>query len=735
MRWFMLAACLGVIAPAIATIPEGVEPSFLVPTVNGKAIKVTGTFWQQGGQWYADASLWKELGVVLKNTEQGNLSATALGITFTLDAASQTVALEVPADRLPTQAMTRYPSVPPLSKAAPGVLINYSLAGRITQNSQALSVGHEVRTAGLWGVFSTSGQVNWDSTRGGQYVRGSTYWQFDDHKRQVTYQAGDVMAGGSSPVQLGGVRIAKDPESLDPYNPIYAQPTLGGLALDPATVTVLANEAQVASHDVTRGPFTVDHFPLAPGRNRTQLVVQDAFGRQTVLSESQFYFSPSILKKGAKTWELAAGAVRNGFDDYSDVGASARFAYGLNDRWTLQGSAQADKDHRNTTLGLRTTLGVAGTLDAQVGQSSGPQGTGTSYKLIYDYQGPQLGVHAEHERNDNFWRLSNLPVDERSRLSLAWHSKDNAFRVQGGISTLKNKEVDFRFADVSLRYTKGPHSISAGASVNLDTHQPQFEIAYRYQFENGSMGARARKSPDISGSLYGSYRGEVAERRYTVQGEVTERSGDQSLRASAMLQGQLVDARVDASYSADTASLSGTVNGAIHIGKGGITPLRTSTDSYAVIDVPGVAGVPIKVNGRLVGTTDKNGRLVTGQVGSLVATQVKLDDRALPAEVQVETSAQNVAAKRRSGVHVEFPVKTMNARSFTVKRADGLAIAPGTKVISESENTVLGFDGELFLEQAQPGQKLTVEGQGCTIKLPTPLPAFEAVPELACSGD
>lgn len=735
MRQFMLAACLCVIAPAIAAMPDGIEPAYLAPSINGKPVQNIAMFWQQDGQWFAEAGQWKSLGVQLNETEQGDLSAISLGIELKVDVASQTVDLIVPAERMPAQAKTRFANVPQLSPAAPGVLVNYSLAGRLTENSQAVSIGHEVRTAGRWGVLSTSGQANWSTDQGAQYLRGTTYWQFDDNKRLITYQAGDVIAGGSSPVSLGGVRIAKDPDGLDPYNPSYAQPSLGALALDAATVTVLTNSAQVASHDVTKGPFTVERFPLAPGRNRTQLVVNDTYGRQTVLSESQFYFSPQILRKGAKTWELAAGAVRESFDDYGKVGASARFAYGLSDRWTLQGSAQADREHRNTTLGVRTVLGVAGTLDAQVGQSSGPEGTGTSLKLAYDYQGPQFGIHAEHERNDNYWKLSNLPVEERTRLAMTWHTKDNAFRVGAGASSLKTKDLDVRFADVSVRYGRGPHTVSAGASFNLDTHEPQFDLGYRYQFDQGSLAVRARKAPDITTSLSGSYRGELAGRKFTVQGEVQDRQGEQSMRASGMVQGELVDARVDASYRYGAASLSGSVNGAVHIGKGSITPLRTSQDSFAVIDVPGVAGVPVKVNGRLMGVTDKHGRLVAGQVGSLVATQVKLDDRALPAEVQVETSEQNVAAKRRSGVHVVFPVKTQNARVFKVKRADGQEIAPGTKVTSEHENTVLGFDGELFLEHAQPGQKLNVEGQGCSITLPAPLSAFEAAPELVCSGD
>lgn len=691
-------------------------------------------FWQVDGQWVADAVEWKTMGVELTPEEQGDITATSLGIELKVYEASQTAVFEVPAERMPPQTRTQFSSVPTLSPAAPGVLLNYSLAGRFSQGGQAVSFGHEVRTAGRWGVLSTSGQANWSSELGASYVRGTTYWQFDDNKRLITYQAGDVVSGGKSSVALGGIRIARDPKGLNPYNPTYAQPSLGGLAVDAATVTVLSNSAQVANHNVTRGPFTVERFPLAPGRNRTQLVIRDAYGRQTVLSESNFYFSPSILRKGERTWEVAAGALRNGYAGYGEVGATGHFAYGLSDKWTIQGGAQADKEHRNTSLGVRTTLGMAGAIDAQVGQSSGPQGTGTSLRVSYDYQGPQFSVRAEHERNENYWELSNLPVEERSRLSMSWHTQDNALSLRAGASSLKTKTFEARYADVGARYSRGPHSVSAGATFNLATREPQFDVGYRYQFDQGTVAVRARKAPNVTATLFGSYRTELAGNRVSLQGDVTQRDGQQSVRASGMMAGQLLDARVDATYSNGAASVSGSMNGAVHIGSGGITPLRTTQDSFAVIDVPGVAGVPVKVNGRVVGVTDKTGRVVAGQLGSLAITQVKLDDRELPIEVQLESSEQRVAAKRRSGVHVVFPVKTQNARVFTVKRADGQPIEVGTAVTSEQESTVIGFDGELFLEKPLPGQDLALVGQGCNVSIPSPLPAFTDETVLVCQA-
>ena len=54
---------------ASAAVPEGVEPSVLLPTVGGKISKEPAIFWQHKGQWFADAETWAHLGVVLQAGE------------------------------------------------------------------------------------------------------------------------------------------------------------------------------------------------------------------------------------------------------------------------------------------------------------------------------------------------------------------------------------------------------------------------------------------------------------------------------------------------------------------------------------------------------------------------------------------------------------------------------------------------------------------------------------------
>ena len=422
MRGRALAVLLLAASSASAAVPDGVAPAFLVPVIGGKAKADPLTFWQQGGQWFAEPATWREVGLQLPPGQTEPMSAQALGVGFVVDEATATVALDLPADRLKAQRVARDRTERgPIAPPAPGVLVNYSVAGMVSEQQQALSLGHEVRKAGRWGVISTSGQVNTD-TAGTGYVRGVTRWQKDDPNRLVTYQAGDVFAGPSSSlVNLGGVRVAKDPRALDPLTPTYPVPMLGGLALDPATVEVLANRARVLQGRVGKGPFTADGSALGTGAQQTQVVVRDPYGRETVVSDQRFYVAPTLLRQGLTTWEVAAGRVRQGESDYGTLGATGSVARGLNDRWTLRGTAQTSTDGKaNVALGATTALGTYGTLDLELGTST--RG-GQRQAVAYDYRGPRFGVRLEHERQQDYWRLrapGAVEVEQRTRGSVFW---------------------------------------------------------------------------------------------------------------------------------------------------------------------------------------------------------------------------------------------------------------------------------------------------------------------------
>lgn len=736
MRRLLLAAVLALtLAPAVAAIAEGTPPMFLEPVVDGQR-KAVSTFWEYEGQWMAEASTWESLGVILEPGEEGRaLSAAELGIGFDVHLEDMTVAMSIPADRLPMQTQRTANDQAPLAPMAPGVLVNYSLAGSVAEDHQAVSIGHELRFRALGGVITTSGQANWSSTSGAAYTRGLSRWQRDDVQRQVVYQVGDVMATGSGrPVNLGGVRVAKDPRALDPNTPTWPVPVLGGVALDPGQVRVLANEAEVLRQDVERGPFTIDHYGLNPGRNSTSVVVRDQFGRETVLQQQDLYFTRDLLRDGLATWEVAAGRVRNGRDDYGDVGAAAAVAWGASDRWTLHASAQVDSNsHSNATVGATTVLGaVGGVLDVEAGRSTGPEGPGSRVAASYDWRTRTAGVRVEHERQDNWWQLepaSGVALERATRLNAHWRpTRDLMF--QAGYTHITTSKHRLRYAQLGARYAHGPHSLAANVSHDLEGSGTRVELGYRYQFgQSGSVYARARQAPDVHAlGVGGSLRTRWRDNPVMAAAEVERSNQGTRAQARADLRTEHGMAGVRVSSTSGRTQVSAHFNGAVHIGGGDITLLNHAGTSHAVIDVPGQANVPVKLGGRAVGRTNEDGRLVVSAVAPLMPQAVELDVRGLPLGVEVGETKKTVRAQRLGGMHLVFPVETEQARVFTVV---GEGLEPGLVVRSSTETTALGYEGLLFLEHPEPSQSLEVEGV-CRLTLPDTLPAYGDAVEVRC---
>lgn len=729
-RWgVLLALCLAAHA-AGAAVPQGMEPSVLLPTVGGKPAKEPAIFWQHQGQWFADATTWSALGVVLKEGESGPLSAQALGVVLAVKEEDATVAITIPPDRAPVQSVKRQVTTGSLSPAAPGVLINYSLSGRATEQAQGASLSHEVRTAGRWGVLSTTGQLNVDSTRGGEYRRGITRWQRDDLSRLVTYEAGDVFTGPpSAVVNLGGVRIAKDPKALDPMTPTYPIPTLGGLALDPGTVEIMANQARVLQRDVERGPFVVEGSPLSAGANQAQVVVRDRFGREAMVSDQRYYIAPTLLRPGLTTWDVAVGQVREDENRYGKAGASASLAWGASDRWTLRTNAQADGEgNSNLALGATTTLGTLGTLDLEVGRSSGG---GRRVAAAYDYRGPTFGVRLEHERNEDYWRLRPeraADVQERTRASLFWRpSRDLSLRA--GYTDLTTDRSRVTFADVGVNWRKGPHQLGASVLRDIGRGDTRVEAGYTYAFGSNRVGVRARSAPNADAlALRYSGRPTVGQTPVSVAAEWETGERGQELRATASWNTDTGMARLDAGSGLGTPYVSGGYSGAVHIDCKGVTFLRPAPQGFAVVDVPGQPNVPVRVGGRVVGQTDAKGRLVTGDVAALVPTTLRIDDKALPLGTQVGETEKTAMPGRLAGMHVAFPVLTETARTYTLT---GTAIPPGTIARTARETTQVGFDGTLYLQHPEPGQVVEVTGV-CKAQLPADLGSAQTVVHLVC---
>lgn len=718
------------IGSAHAAIPDGVEPVLAAPIrANGLPAKDPVLLWQQNGAWVAEFTTWQQLGVTLRPGEEGqDLTDQALGVTVAYTPENATVQLTIPADRKPAQQLSQHGT--PVSQVSPaigGVLVNYNLATQIAGGQQATSLALEARAGGRWGVVSTTGQLN-QSPNGFGMRRGMTAWQKDDLPRQRTWQAGDVYATPRiGPVALGGIRLAKDPAALDPLTPTWPIPTLGGIALDPGQVKVLSNQAEITRQDVKAGPFTVDGRNVALGASQTDVVVRDAYGRETAVSTARLYVAPTLLRPGLSAWEIAAGQVREDENRYGTAGVSASWAKGVNDRWTIRAGGQVDENGKgNVTVGSTWAPGTWGVFDVEVGRSSDG---GTRWAAAYDYRGPTFGLRLEHEDNDGFWRLQSetaLPIASRTQASVSYRP-DRRFTLRGIYSAIDTGRSSLAFASLGVSANLGTAGqVSANVLKDLNGGDLQVSASYTYRFgSKASVGVRARQAPGQDAlTTRATYRTEGGLR---VAAEHTE--GDQgSTRATADAMTRYGDARIMLDRYDGQTQVAANFSGAVFLDHRGVAFGRPAYASFAVVDVPGQAGLPVRVNGAPAGKTNKRGRALVTNIPALMAMTVSLKDKDLPVGVEIGETEKQSVPPRQGGVRVTFPVLTQNARSFTLT---GATIEPGTVATTPNEQAMVGYDGALYLEHPESGMAVEVSGV-CKAGLPSLLPSIEVVVELRC---
>ncbi|CEE84466.1 Fimbrial biogenesis outer membrane usher protein [Xanthomonas citri pv. citri] len=718
------------IGSAHAAIPDGVEPVLAAPILaNGQPAKDPVVLWQQNGAWVAESTTWQQLGVTLRPGEEGqDLTDQALGVTVAYNPENATVQLTIPADRKPAQQLTRRGTrVSQVSPAIGGVLVNYNLATQIAGGQQATSLALDARTGGRWGAVSTTGQFN-QSPAGFGMRRGMTTWQKDDLQRQRTWQAGDVYATPRiGPVALGGIRLAKDPAALDPLTPTWPVPTLGGIALDPGQVKVLSNQAEITRQDVKAGPFTVDGRNVALGASQTAVVVRDAYGRETAVSTARLYVAPTLLRPGLSAWEIAAGQVREDENRYGTAGVSASWAKGVNDRWTIRAGGQVDENgNGNLTLGSTWAPGTWGVLDGEVGRSSDGR---TRWAAAYDYRGPTFAVRLEHEENDGFWRLQSetaLPIASRTQASVSYRP-DRRFTVRGTYSAIDTGRTSLAFASLGVSANLGrAGQVSANVLRDLRGDDLQVAASYTYRFgSKASVGVRARQAPGQDFlTTRATYRTEGGVR---LAAEHTD--GDlRSTRATADAMTRYGDARIMLDRYDGQTQVAANFSGSVFLDHRGVAFGRPAYASFAVVDVPGQAGLPVRVNGAPAGKTNKRGRALVTNIPALMTMTVSLKDKDLPVGVEIGQTEKQSVAPRQGGVRVTFPVLTQNARAFTLT---GASIAPGTLASTPNEQAMVGYDGALYLEHPEPGMAVEVAGV-CKAVLPSPLPSVDEVATVAC---
>jgi outer membrane usher protein len=168
--------------------------------------------------------------------------------------------------------------------------------------------------------------------------------------------------------------------------------------------------------------------------------------------------------------------------------------------------------------------------------------------------------------------------------------------------------------------------------------------------------------------------------------------------------------------------LRGTASGALVAVGGRMFATPPLDTGFALVRVPGVAGVPILRENQVVGHTDANGDLLVRELLPFHANKLALDPAAVPAGYDLQVPVRNVQVSRNTGTVVVLD--TIAVRAVTGHfRYSGAQSGDLVRVGNATEPALVGSEGLFYLEGLAAGtQVATIERENgavrCTLVVP-----------------
>jgi outer membrane usher protein len=648
---------------------------------------------------------------------------------------------------------------PPLARSATGLFLNYELFGENGQYSGAdvKSLYTELGSFSPLGVLTNTSVAS--DTQGMQsFVRLETTFTHDFPDVLETLRLGDaitVPGSWAEAVRFGGIQFGTNygirPDLVT--TPLLAA---AGTAVVPSTVDVFVNGKAVGSSSVPAGPFVVNQVPALTGSGDVNIVVRNALG-QTQIVSVPFYSAAVMLQPGLSLWDVDLGALRENYGlasaDYGPGAAAATWRHGFTATFT--GEIHAEGVHDGP---YAAGIDLAQTLDhwaiVTVDLAAGGQPANS----------PLLGSLGQTSSSGTYQALGIQHVDERLSVTLQGQHSSAGFRDIGDVGGVP-PPTDRGIAQLGWNMGRpGSLQLAYVTQKNYDdTHQRAIGLTYQVNIGRGSFSANAsRTNGDTRDTSVYLFYTLPLDNRHSSATSLRYDSQQQPGPNTALVEtlqknpplgpgdGYVLSAGTDGSYNASYTRLTDsatvtvaaaryldqsaealTVNGGFTFMQGELRTTRTVTDSFAMVDVGGIADITVYFNNQPVARTDENGLALVPNLLSFQVNRLSIDPLQLPLETTVGDTQVLVVPPYRSGNLVEFPVKRVRSGVFRLKLPDGTLVPAGALVKFQGEEFPVGLDGLTYVTGYDHGTTGEADwGRGhCTFRLPPP-PSGEPQPDL-----
>ena len=725
-------------------------PMFVTVTVNGKPI---ADFLQvarvRDNTFFVPAECFRAARLSLPTSPPLNLGGKLFypldgipGLQYRFNDAEQVLDVTVPSSqfelsRINAQLRQAYPPTSP----SPGFVLNHDV--------QVFGAGGRVQGSGLFeavgfgfGGVVTNSVLAGDLSSGRSIRRLDTQFmrEFPDRMRVLT--VGDALTSGGAwnrQLHFLGARWGSN-FSIQPSFVPFALPGLQGQAAEPSTLDLYVNNVRTVSRPVNAGPFTIDNIPTITSQGNIQMVLTDALGRQQVVTTA-YIAAPQLLRKGVHDFGYEAGVLRWGIaspaDNYHTGFAAGSHRFGLSDRFTL--GMEGELAGVSQAMGVSGTWGLLplGLLSTGAAVSHSDHGAGGLLHAELAHREPKLGLGGGVQFATRPFRQLGLGEAEgtprlqaQAQVSYAFASSitaglayvvrqnywtpltpGTAFRALSGSLSVKVGRLGYLSWTMNYSPTSTPRTTGFAVFTIPLGQRRSMSLSGRHGGANPSATVSMMQSPPI-GDGFG-YRSRISSDRALVEGGL-----DYQNRVGAYT----VEAGRD---NAGTSFRLEEKSGYAWV-QNRLIPTRWLYDSFALVEVPDTKGVRVYANNQYITKTNGRGLAVVPMV-AYDANAVRLDDRGIPVEVNMDLEERTVVPMTRTGVLVQFKAAPNRGVIIVLQLPDGKPVPAGAEARVEGADlaATVGFDGEVYLEKIDSPAVLNVQAAEFACRANVPAIAYE----------
>lgn len=595
-----------------------------------------------------------------------------------------------------------------------------------------------------------------DSDNSEEFRRFMTNITYNDREKLRSVIVGDFAASSGilgSGMLLGGISFSKN-FSIDPYLLIYPGFNLSGILQTPSDIGIYLDGFLVREERLGPGEFLFTDVPATIGLGTADIIITDAFGRETVLS-TPYYYTDRLLREGFHEYSYSLGFRREEFGEknfsYSNAAFLGSHRYGFTNSITAGYAAEASKKLINLGPTAAVLLGRFGTLDAAMALSGSGGESGLSGFLGYSFRTREINIRALlRSSSRDYSNLALTPWDNKAKLEFNGAAGYNAKQLgslTAGYSIAEMYEGSAAtrvFISYNKILTKNTTFFATASETKKDITEKKIFLGMHVYFGKGVSGNinYSRLKDDDRGSV------RLQKNLPTGSGfgfrvEADKYDGQEDFEG--ILQYQSRYGIYEAGYSrrADENRYAFSAAGGIGYIDMSLFFSRPITDSFAKVKVDGLEGVRVYHYRNEIGTTDGNGNVILPNLQSFHFNRIDIESKDIPINYSITLLTKHISPPYRSGSLVAFDVRKVQAVTgtvFTTEEERKVPVDSAVMLIQTGDRTMeglIGRDGEFYVENISPGKypaKIYYRGEACTfdIEVPASEKMFIDVGEVTC---